>query len=300
MANDEDPLKLRVRETNISILIKGFSETPSGQELQTLLQRPLGNLRTLLGAGEKDRLARAWTEQIMPAAKEVEKGFPFDDGPGESDLTKLTAFLNPTDGKLSKFYKDSLEKYFEESNGQLKVKDQSDLKFTDEFVAYLNNAFNLRKALFGTSATPKFEYELSFKPVKDALIEVTIDGQKVTSEGTGAMKGTFPAAAATETGVIMKFASTSAASSTSSAPPSNSNTSKFQPASGEAAQTYAGTWGLFKFVEAGKPQKQAGGEYLLSYSLGGKAVSATIKPSGGDLFDKTIFKQFKAPQTFLK
>jgi type VI secretion system protein ImpL len=301
MANDEDPIKLRVRETSISNLIKGFSETPSAQEVATLLQKPLGNLRTLLGAGEKDRLAKAWTEQIMPAAKEVEKGFPFDDSAGESDLTKLTAYLNPNDGKLSKFYKDGLEKYFEESNGQLKVKDTSDIKFTDEFVAYLNAAFSLRKALFGTSATPKFEYEFSFKPVKDALIEVTIDGQKVTSEGTAAMKGTFPAAASTETGVIMKFASTAGSASTpSAAPAANSNTSKFQPSSGEAAQTYAGTWGLFKFVEAGKPQKQAGGEYLLSYSLGGKAVSATIKPSGGDLFDKTIFRQFRAPQSFVK
>ncbi len=150
MANDEDPIKLRVRETSISNLIKGFSETPSAQEIATLLQKPLGNLRTLLGAGEKDRLAKAWTEQIMPAAKEVEKGFPFDDSAGESDLTKLTAYLNPNDGKLSKFYKDGLEKYFEESNGQLKVKDTSDIKFTDEFVAYLNAAFSLRKALFGT------------------------------------------------------------------------------------------------------------------------------------------------------
>ena len=53
-------------------------------------------------------------------------------------------------------------------------------------------------------------------------------------------------------------------------------------------------------VRAGKPQKQAGGEYNLSYSVGGKSVSATIKPSGGDLFDKSIFRRVKAPQNMLK
>jgi hypothetical protein len=57
---------------------------------------------------------------------------------------------------------------------------------------------------------------------------------------------------------------------------------------------------LFRFVDAGRPQKQAGGEYLLSYSVGGKTIAATIKPTGGDLFDKNIFRQLKAPQSFLK
>jgi len=53
-------------------------------------------------------------------------------------------------------------------------------------------------------------------------------------------------------------------------------------------------------VDDGKPQKQAGGEYLLSYSVGGRSVSATIKPTGGDLFDKNVFRSLKAPQNFIK
>ena len=53
-------------------------------------------------------------------------------------------------------------------------------------------------------------------------------------------------------------------------------------------------------MDAGGAQKQAGGEYLLKYSLNGKSIMATIKPSGGDLFDKNIFRQVKAPQNFLK
>src|SRR6476620_7921857 len=209
MANDEDPLDLRKRETAISNLVKGFSETPSSQEVGVLLQRPIGNLKDLLGEGQKAQLAKAWSEQILPAAKEIEKGFPFVDGQSETDLKNLTEFLNPVDGKFSQFYKDRLEKYFEESNGQLKLKDSADVKFTDEFITYLNNAFALRKALFGNSPTAKFEYEFAFKPVKDANVQVTIDGQALTSDGTGAIKGIFPAASAQETGVIIKLASMS-------------------------------------------------------------------------------------------
>ncbi len=304
LANDkDDKLKLRAGETAVSNLIQGFGETPSSQELSVLIQQPLGNLKGLLGADAKTQISKAWTEQILPAAKEIEKGYPFEDGQAESDLTKLTAFLNPSDGKLSKFYDERLKKYFEESNGQLKVKDTSDVKFSDEFVAYLNNAFALRKALFGTSPTPKFEYEFSFKPGKEAIIEVVIDGQKITSEGTSSIKGTFPAAASAETGVIMSLAS-SAPAATTSAPPTNSNTagSASKPTVPDAPGTlkFPGNWGLFRFVDAGKASKQPGGEYALGYSIGGKGISATIKPSGGDMFDKAIFRQVKAPQNLLK
>jgi len=308
MAQDNDPIKLRARETTISNLIQGFNESPSAQELATLLQEPLGNLKGLLGADAKTQLAKSWTEQLLPAAKEIEKGYPFEDGQSESDLKNLTEYLAPGTGKFSKFYDEKLSKYFEESNGRLKVKDTAEVKFSDEFVVYLNNAINLRKALFGSSPTPKFEYEFTLNPSKDALIEVSIDGQKTTSEGTGSIEGTFPAATATETGVLMNFASTSgttpAAGTTSSANSSNTSVSspgRPQPETGSGStQKFQGSWGLFRFVDAGRPQKQSGGEYLLSYSLGGRPVSANIKPSGGDLFDKDIFRQVKAPQNFLK
>ncbi len=329
LANDkDDTLKLRNSDTAISNLIQGFNETPSSQEVASLLQKPLGNLKELLGTDAKSQLSKSWNEQILPAAKDVEKDYPFADSQTETDLNKLKDFLNPTDGKLSKFYEDRLKKYFEESNGQLKVKETSEVKFSDEFVAYLNNAFALRKALFGTNPTPKFEYEFQLKPVKDALIEVTIDGQKITSEGTASSKLSFPAGTATETGVFMNFASTggttptgggslptnsaAANSSTNSAGSANSantsvkpaNVSKFlqgsSPDPGSASLKFPGNWGLFKFVDAGKPQKQPGGEYILTFSLGGKTVNAVVKPSGGDLFDKNVFRGLKAPANFLK
>ncbi|MEO7674537.1 MAG: type VI secretion system membrane subunit TssM [Pyrinomonadaceae bacterium] len=308
---EEDPLEIKKRETAISNLTGPFNETPASQEVAALLQEPLGRLRSLLGAGGKDLLIKMWAEQILPAAKDIEKGYPFDDGATEADLKNLTAFLAPGEGKLSQFFDSKLKNYFEESNGQFKQKENGEFQFTDEFVAYLNNSFNLRKALYGTSPTPKFEYEFTFQAGKDALVEITIDGQETNSQGTRSLKGTFPAAGSAETGVLMKLASTSGTTSSSSVPPpsansSNSNvstTSKAPSSPGSSSTTqiiHQGTWGLFKFVDAGGAQKQAGGEYLLRYTLGGKAITATIKPNGGDLFDKNIFKQVKAPQNFLK
>ena len=308
---DDDPLELKKRETQVSNLTGPFNETPASQEVAALLQEPLGRLRALLGAGGKDVLIKTWAEQILPAAKEIEKGYPFEDGATEADLKNLTAFLAPGEGKLSQFFDSKLKNYFEESNGQLKQKENGEFQFTDEFVAYLNNAFNLRKALYGTSPTPKFEYEFTFKAGKDDLVEIVIDGQKTDSQGTGSLAGTFPAAGSAETGVLMKLASTSGTASSSSAPPpsansSNSNvsTTSKSPSSPGSSSTpqivHQGTWGLFKFVDAGGAQKQAGGEYLLKYTLGGKSITATIKPNGGDLFDKNVFRQVKAPQNFLK
>jgi type VI secretion system protein ImpL len=299
MADDKDPLKIRAHENKINDLLKPFSETPSAQDVASLLQKPLGNLRELLGADAKGQLIKMWNEQILPAAKEIEQGYPFQDGTTEADITKLTAYLNPTDGKFSKFYDDRLKRYFEESNGQLKMKDTAEVKFSDDFIAYLNAAMNLRKALFGTSATPKFEYEFSLQPVQGSLVEITIDGQKATSDATGSIKGTFPASG-TDTGVFLNTGGSDTASTSNSAAASNTNTAA-KPSTGDTGQKrYPGTWGLFRFVDDGKPQKQPGGEYLLNYSIGGKSVTATIKPSGGDLFDKTIFRSLKAPQSFVK
>lgn len=293
MANDEDPIRILAREKAIGNLLAGFSETPSGQELAALLQKPIGNLKTLLGAGAKQQLAKIWAEQILPEAMDVQKGYPFEDGQVETDLTKLTAFLNPTDGKFSKFYDERLSRYFEESSGRLKVKDTSELQFADDFVEYLNSAIELRKALFGTNPTPKFEYEFALRPLKDGLIEVTIDGQKLTSEGTGSMKGTFPAGTSAETGVLINLVSLSGGQTPSASPGGFGDSSA-------KSQTYQGNWGLFRFVDASSPAKQPGGEYLLTFSVGGKSASATIKPSGGDLFDRAIFRKAKAPQNFLK
>jgi hypothetical protein len=64
---------------------------------------------------------------------------------------------------------------------------------------------------------------------------------------------------------------------------------------------FPGNWGIVPLHRRGRAaEKQPTGEYLLSYTLGGKKVSAVVKPSGGDLFDKNIFRAMKAPQNLLK
>jgi type VI protein secretion system component VasK len=146
----------------------------------------------------------------------------------------------------------------------------------------------LRKALFGTSPTPKFEYEFSFAPVSGGtIVEVNIDGQTLDSGGTNSIKGVFPAPSGSTTGVSLKLAS-GAPAPAAPAPPSNAAPSP-KPSGGDSNLSFGGTWGLFRFVDRGKPQKQSSGEYSLTYNVGGKNVSAKIKPSGGDLFDKSIF-----------
>jgi hypothetical protein len=192
-----------------------------------MLQRPLGNLRELLGADQKAQLTKMWSDQILPAAKEIETGYPFQDGAAEADLTKLTAVLNPNDGKLSKFYDDRLKRYFEESNGQLKLKDTAEIKFSAEFVVYLNNAMSVRKTLFGSNPTPKFNYEFNLQPVAGEVVEITIDGQKATSDATGSIKGSFPASG-TETGVFINTGS-GGGSATAAYTAANSNTAPSKP-----------------------------------------------------------------------
>lgn len=297
MAGDDpkDTLKIGTREKNVNGMLSSFddAQTPGAKEIAVLLQEPIDRMRALLGADVKTQLAKNWTDQILPAAREIEKGYPFDDSQTDTDLAKLTDFLAPEKGKFSEFYDKKLSSYFEEVGGQLKQKESAEIKFSDEFVTYLNNAMNLRKALFGSSPTPKFEYAFTLKPTTGSIVEVVIDGQKARSEGTGALTATFPGSGA-EIGVLMNLVSSGA----STAPTTSSNTST--PASDAAQLKHPGPWGIFRFVDAGKPQKQAGGEYNLAYSLGGKSVTATIKPSGGDLFDKTIFQKLKAPDAFIR
>ena len=322
LAKDDDKKfqELRAANTKIGTMVAAFNSTPTGQEVATLLKKPLENLSSLLGADAQKSLEATWKEQLLPQAKEIERGFPFEDGATETDLTKLTAYLNPESGSFSKYYKDNLQKYFDGNPGQLKLKDTSTVKFNDEFVAYLNKILLMREALFGKSATPNFEYEFKLLPVTDTILEGTIDGQPVKSDASVKLK--FPASGGTETGVNISLASsggtvstsgtpapatttTNTASNTNSAPvnrpapvaSSNTNTSSSSSAS---AIKKPGTWGLFRFVNDGSPKKEATGEYTLTYTLGGKSVTATVKPSGGDLFEKEFFKSTRAPEKLLK
>jgi type VI secretion system protein ImpL len=299
---------IKKAENGVTDLTRGF-DSQAGKELAVLLKEPVMAVRVYFGQGALNQLEKDWTQRILPQAREIENGYPFTSS-GEADLTKVTAYLNPVTGELSKFYKEKLERYFEVIDGQLKVKESSDVKFSPNFVAYLNNAFKLRRTLFGENATPNFSYDFRLLPVKDALIEISIDGQTVTSDQTGSSKLKFPAASG-QNGVLMRFSSTAAGpalpgtlptptGSATSSGPTVSGTSPGAPISnfqntGSGELRRQGTWGLFRFFDDGSPKKQPGGEYLLTYKLSGKTVQATVKPSGGDLFDKSIFRNMKAP-----
>ncbi len=324
LAKDEDKKfpELRAANTKVGTLLGGFNTTPAGQEVASLLKKPLENLSILLGADAQTQLEKNWKDQILPAAKEIEKGFPFEDGQTETDLTKLTAYLNPENGSFSKFYKDNLQKYFDGNPGQLKVKETSNVKFTPEFVVYLNKILLLRDALYQKSATPNFEYEMKLSPVTDAILEGTIDGQPVKSDASVKLK--FPAAGG-ETGVNISLASSggtvstsgttptpapatatnttsSTASNTNSAPVNRPAAAKPVSSSSEPAASAIkkpGTWGLFRFFSDGAPKKEASGAYTLTYTLGGKNVTALVTPSGGDLFDKELFGTARAPEKFI-
>lgn len=334
LANNDDNRKfpeLKRANDNINGLLKTFNSTPAGQDVAALLKKPLDNLNALLGADAQTQLEKTWRDQLLPAAKELERGYPFTAGQTETDLTKLTNYLNPESGSFSKFYKDNLQKYFDGSPGQLKPKETSAVKFSDEFVVYLNKILLLREALYQRSATPNFEYEFKLSPVADAILEGSIDGQPVKSDSSVKLK--FSAAGGTETGVNITLASsgetvstsgtatattantavnTSANTSAANTATSNTNSAPVnrpaQPTSGNinaggasaSAIRKPGTWGLFRFFDDGAPKKAATGEYVLTYALSGKTVTATLKPSGGDLFDEQLFKSARAPEKLLK
>lgn len=290
---------MRGVEKKIDTRINIFKDGGAQQDIANLLKKPIDNLNTLVDIGIRPKLEKEWATKVLPQAREIEKGYPFA-GDGDADLTKLTAYLNPKDGVLSDFYEKQLKKYIEETNGQYKVKADSTVQFSDEFVKYLTNAFRLREALFGKNNTAQFAYEFKIQKVSGAIIEMTIDGQPINSDGTGSTALKFPAQSG-ETGVSMKLGSTADLTSTTAPATTDANTNSSSPAvdsGGTNSRSFPGTWGLFKFFDAGSPKAQPTGEYILTYSLGGKNVSATVKASGGNLFDRTLFTAVRAPEKF--
>ncbi len=297
-------------DQHINTSTEAFQTTSAGQEITVLLKEPVAQVRVFFGAGVEQQIRKGWANQILTKAKEIENGYPFNND-GESDLNKVTDFLNPTSGELSQFYNKNLEKYFEKKDGKLVVKESSNIKFNSEFVTYLNNAFELRRVLFNDKAAPNFEYEYKLLPVKNAIVEVTIDGKKITSQGTSSGNLSFPAPTGSENGVsIVTSATGSSTTSGNPLPPTTpannpdssvtNPTSNFLQDTSNAQLKFQGSWGLFRFFDAGSPSKQPGGDYILTHSVGGITIKSVVKPKGGDLFNKTIFTRLKAPNEILQ
>jgi len=314
LANNDDKKfqELRIANTKVAALLKPMSGTP----LADLFSQPIGNLVSLLGAGAQNQLAQTWASKILPEAKKIETGFPFDDSQNEADINLLKTYLNPSDGILTKFYNESLKNDIENVNGVYKVKDAAKNKnYSDEFLTYLTNAFRLRDALFSDkkSSNPKYSYTFEIKTASDAMVEGTVDGQDVKSGEAKSLK--FPADAGSAVGVNLKISSTTAATtptpgntsantSTSNVSNTNTNTKSqyLQSNTSDSSNLVISkqtTWGLFRFFNDGSPQPQSG-SYVLTYKPGGKTVTIVITTSGGDLFAKDAFKSVRAPQNLTK
>lgn len=306
-------------EIKVSGLSKNF-KTNAEEEIANLLKEPINQIRFYFGEDALTQLKRDWSQKILPKAQAIEKGYPFTDE-GEADLTELSKFLNPQDGELSKFYKDRLDDYFEERDKQIVLKDSSKYKFTPAFIKYLNDAFKLRDVLYGESEKlPNFKYDFRIFPVDKATVIVTLDGQDVKSEETGSKTIRFPAPQGKSSGVKMSFMSNEDTSGTSgdtlpenntntnsNANNSNSNVNVSNPFMSNYLQdaeantiTKQGTWGLFRFFESASAKTKEGDTYTLTYKLGEKTVKITIKPQGGDLFERSIFTNVKAPPTIIE
>src|ERR1700752_5419028 len=101
----------------------------------------------MLYGGGYEQIERGWREQIYPRARAVESGFPLTDS-GESSVTDLARYLNPTNGQLTTFFNERLATSFEDAQGQWRLKETGAFKFSEGFVNYLNKARRLREALF--------------------------------------------------------------------------------------------------------------------------------------------------------
>jgi type VI secretion system protein ImpL len=303
--------ELRDADSKVTAMLKKFNEKTSTQALADLLKQPIGNLRALLGEGAQTILSKTWTDKVMPEAKDMAKGFPFEDGQTEADLNKLKTFLNPVDGTLTKFFKENLEKDFDFANGVYKPKDAN--KYNEAFVTYLNNAFRLRDVLFQKNPNPGYMYTFEIKPVTDSIIEGIVDGEEVKSGETKNIK--FPADAGKQVGVNLKVSTTGGTTSTpalaksptpavSSTESTSSTTTTSTPATSTSSSSSSTgfaiekktTWGLFRFFNEGAPVQQGN-----AYTLTHKNVTVVITTSGGDLFDKNIFKSLRdVPNSILR
>lgn len=294
LANDDPGAKsfsriLGAVEDEVGKLTKGF-DTAGTREAAKLLKMPLQNVRIKFGADSKTQIARTWSDTVLKEAKSIETGYPFVNSSNSvTDLKAVSNFLNPQNGTLTTFYNNRLKNFFDgDPDTGLKVKDDSPVKFTPEFVAYLNNAFKLRKALFGTSPTPGFEYDFIISKEGGTVVVGTIDGTQVSSRDTGSFKLKFPAQSGIN-GVSLNILSANSTVSTdqgSQSAPMNLN--------------FPGEWGLFKFVDAASSKSKTQSGYNLTYSRGGMTARIQIRPLGGDPFDRSLFSAIRAPAQILQ
>jgi type VI secretion system protein ImpL len=276
----KDDLGLQKAEQTVSGLLEGF-KTAAATDTVGLLNQPLQNLRGFLYGGGYDQISKGWNEQVYPRAHAIETGYPFTDS-GEASLTDLAGFLNPTNGQLSAFFSKNLATSFDDVEGRWKLKESGAIRFSDEFVGYLNNARKLREAMFANGGQqPEVSYDLTLQPTPNADVVIEIDGTKLETRANSAQSAKFiwPARSGSSGAKITVV-----------------------PGGDQAVdQTFPGTWGLFKMVDAGSKGLAATNQIDLSWSVGTAQVHATLRPaSANNPFQRSLFKNLHAPQNLQK
>ena len=276
----EDKMGLQKAEQTISGLLEAF-KTAAATDTANLLKQPLQNLRGFLYGGGAEQIVKGWNEQVYPKAHTIESGYPFTDS-GEASLTDLGGFLNPSNGQLWAFFNKNLATSVDDVQGQWKLKETGAVRLSDDFVKYLNSARKLREAMFANNgAQPEVAYDLALQVTPNADVVIEIDGNKVESRGNsiGSAKFIWPAKSGSSGAKITVV-----------------------PSGGESVtQTFPGTWGLFKMIEAGSKGLAVSDKVDLSWNVGNAQVRATLTPaSANNPFQRALFKNLHAPQNLLK
>jgi len=277
----KDDLGLQKADQAINGLLEGF-KTAAATDTAVLLKQPLQNLRGFLYGGGYEQIVKGWNEQIYPRARAIESGYPFTDS-GEASLTDLAGFLNPVNGQFSSFFNKNLVSSFDDAQGQWKLKESGAIKFSDDFVKYLNGARKLREALFANGgAQPEVGYDLTLQPAPNADVVIEIDGTKLEARGTSPQSAKFiwPARAGASGAKITVMLD-----------------------GGQAAdQTFPGTWGLFKMIDAGsRSLAPTTDQFDLTWTVGTTQVRATLRPaSANNPFQHSLFRNVRPPQNLQK
>jgi type VI secretion system protein ImpL len=264
-----DPKSFQKTEKSAQDLLAEMQKSSAGTEAAKLLEQPFGNIRAIVVGDMREQIEKEWTEKLYPIARALESGYPFKDASAEASLTDLAKFLNPVDGQLTVFFKEKLESSFDEAGSELKPK-EGRLKFSDSFVAYLNNARRLRAALFQSGGKqPDFTYVLTLQVPSgsNSLVEIQSDGSRVDTQNA---EQNFKWTGAAGTKITVANA---------------------------APVPFSGPWCLFKMFEAGHPSRGADNRYQLAWRVGSTTVQAKLQPPSpvSNPFELKIFRDMRAP-----
>jgi type VI secretion system protein ImpL len=276
----KDDLGLQKAEQAVSSLLEAF-KTAAATDTAALLKQPLQNLRGFLYGGGFEQILTTWNQQVYPKARAIESGYPFTDS-GEASVSDLSSFLNPVNGQFTQFFNKNLATSFDDAQGQWKLKESGAIRFSDEFVKYINNLRRLRESLFANGGQqPEVGYDLTLQPAGDSDVVIEIDGTRLEVRGTSAQSAKFiwPARSGSSGARITVL-----------------------PSSGETAErTFPGTWGLFKMIDAGSRGLSDSAQFDLVWNVGNTQVRAKLRAgSANNPFLRSLFRNLHAPQSLQK